>query len=718
MKQFSFRAGCLCALAVLAPIATSRGADTAEADPVRRADAPVIITATRSLLPAFSSPFSTDSIEEGELLDRNYRTLPEALLYTPGVLVQRTGPGQASPFIRGFTGFRTLFLVDGVRLNNSVFREGPNQYWSTVDSYSVERLELVKGPSSVLYGSDAIGGTVNAITKSPMNYTPGQNTVDSSICYRVSSAERSHTLHAEIDATFGETFGIHLGLTGKHYGDIQSGHGSGRLHDSGYDEWDADFKGEFFLNADTRLVFAYQRVQQNNVPRWHSTNHAESFEGTTTGSNDRQRDLDQDRELLYVKLHAENVQNAFFDTLRVGLSWHDQSEIEDRIVSNGSRRKAGFDVGNVGFFLHLESPSSIGRLAYGVEFYHDNVNSFERRSNEAGPRIQGPVADDSSYDLFGIYLQDTITVNDRLDLILGGRFNYASLRAGEVVDGEDNPVTGDVISVQDNWSAFVGSARAIYKIIPDQLNLFGGVSQGFRAPNLSDVTASRSAASGIFEVPALDLDPEYYVTFELGLKFRQNDFGASAAYYYTIISDMIIRSPTGETTGGIPDEQIVQGTNSGDGFVHGIELDAWYRFCNNFTLFGNATWMEGRVDTFLDINDPDSLDRRAITRQMPLTGLIGLRYDEPDRKWWVEGTLQLVDNANILSPSDQGDSERIPPGGHESYAVASIRAGIRLSKNLTVTAACENLTNEEYRVHGSGINQPGRNFILGVELKF
>ena len=673
----------------------------------------IIVTASRSAQPAFKSPFTIEYVGEQELHDRAYRSLPEAFLHTPGVLVQRTGPGQASPFIRGFTGFRTLFLIDGVRLNNSVFREGPNQYWSTVDPYSVDRLELVKGPSSVLYGSDAIGGTVNAITKSPFTYGTGTN-VESSVYYRVSSAERSHTIHGETSMTIDETFGIHLGATGQWFGDTQAGHGTGRMSDTDYDEWDVDFKGEYFFNPDTRLVFAYQRVQQNNVPRWHSTIFSESFEGTALGT-DLQRDLDQDRQLFYVQLHAENVQGQFFDTLRTGISWHEQGETEHRIVGT-SDRKAGFDVGSLGFFLHLESPTPIGRLAYGIEFYHDNVNSFERRSNEAGPRIQGPVGDDAQYDLLGLYLQDTIPIAPHFDVVLGGRFTYANLQADKVVEGEDNPVTGDIIAVEDDYSAFVGSIRTIYGIVPDKLNVFGGVSQGFRAPNLSDVTASRAAASGIFEVPSLGLDPEYYVSFELGLKLREQTWGGQIAYYYTIIDDMIVRSPTGQTTGG--GEQIVQGTNAGDGFVHGVEVEGWWQFHQNFTLFGNVTWMEGRVDTFLNVNDPTSLVEGAISRQMPLTAMAGLRFDSTDRLWWVEGMIQFADNANILSPGDQTDTQRIPPGGHEAYAVASIRGGVRITPDVTLTAAVENLTNEDYRVHGSGVNQPGRNFVLGVEIKF
>ena len=89
-------------------------------------------------------------------------SVPEALSETPGVLVQQTAHGQGSPYLRGFTGFRTVALVDGIRLNNSTFRDGPNQYWSTIDALAITRLEVVKGPASVMYGSDAVGGTVNA----------------------------------------------------------------------------------------------------------------------------------------------------------------------------------------------------------------------------------------------------------------------------------------------------------------------------------------------------------------------------------------------------------------------------------------------------------------------------------------------------------------------------------------------------------------------------
>ena len=126
----------------------------------------IVVTASRRSAKAFGEPYSIAVQDAKELVEvRQVRTIPEAMRELAGVMVQKTGHGQGSPYIRGFTGLRTLFLIDGIRLNNSTFREGPNQYWNTVDAFAVDRLEVVKGPSSVLYGSDAIGGTVNAISR-------------------------------------------------------------------------------------------------------------------------------------------------------------------------------------------------------------------------------------------------------------------------------------------------------------------------------------------------------------------------------------------------------------------------------------------------------------------------------------------------------------------------------------------------------------------------
>ena len=664
---------------------------------------PTVITATRTAGDAFEAPYSGDSVTEQQIFEKNYRTAPDALQEIPGVMVQRTGPGQASPFIRGFTGFRTLLLVDGIRLNNSTFREGPNQYFATIDHLSLSRIDVVKGPSSVLYGSDAIGGTVNAITKSPTTYGDGFNR-ELSLYQRAASAERSYMAHPEGVFTWDRTFGLYVAGSAKEFGDVQGGEDIGRQENTGYDEWDLDLKAEYYLQPNVKLVAMHQRVHQNNVPRTHSTVFAESFAGSAVGS-DLRRDLDQDRQLTYVQLHAWDL-DGFVSALHGSVSWHVQEEVEDRIRGSGRRTIDGADTGTFGVWVTADSPTPIGTFTYGFEYYHDNVNSF---SNENA--IQGPVADDATYDLLGVFVQDLIPVGERLELTLGGRFTYARADANRFED----PVTGTEASLTEDWTSVVGSARLAYFVVPEHWNVYGGVSQGFRAPNLSDLTRLDIARSGEQEIPAPGLDPEYFVSYEIGVKGQYENFSLQAAYFYTTIEDLIVRVPTGATNAD--GDAIVSKLNSGEGYVQGIELGASWRFHPEWTVFGVGTWQDGEVDQF-----PTSAadeEREPVSRLMPTTVMAGLRWEEPHRKrFFVEGTVTIAGQQDDLSTADTLDTQRIPPGGTPEYEVYTVRGGWRINEHASLTLAVENLANEDYRVHGSGTNAPGRNFVAGLTVKF
>lgn len=127
---------------------------------------PLVTTASRIEEQESDSPYTVEEITERFIEQNTRRTLPDALQFTPGVLVQKTANGHGSPYVRGFTGRQNLLMIDGVRVNNSAWRSGPVQYWNTIDPYSIDHIELVKSQGSVLYGSDAIGGTANVFTKS------------------------------------------------------------------------------------------------------------------------------------------------------------------------------------------------------------------------------------------------------------------------------------------------------------------------------------------------------------------------------------------------------------------------------------------------------------------------------------------------------------------------------------------------------------------------
>ena len=668
-----------------------------------------VVTPTLSPGDQLDAPYATHVVDQTELDAKGYRTLPQALRNIPGILVQETSHGQGSPYIRGFTGFRTLALVDGIRLNNSVFRPGPNQYWNTIDAFSIDSLEVVKGPSSVLYGSDAIGGTVNARTRSPWGHSD-EPAISGEVRYRWADAANFDQSRIDLSATYGQDGGVLIGLTSKSFGDVHGGSQVGTQPGTGYDEFDGDLKLEHFLNPNTRITLAHQVVDQTDVPRTHKTTDGIDWEGLSSGS-DLKRDLDQRRELTYFQTHMHGL-DGLADEVRTSISWQTQAEDRDRIKSDGSQEFQGFVVGTLGLFAHFHKGTDTGRWTWGAEYYRDNVDSYLTKAagNTAADNIQGPVADDATYDTLGIFVQNELPLSEKLGTILGVRWNLARADANSVRD----PLTNTRISIDDSWDAVVGSARFLYELTPETTNLFGGISQGFRAPNLSDLTRFDSARSNEFELPAPDLDPEYYTNFELGVKTRDNSWSSQVVLFHTLIRDKILRFPTGNTNAS--GEREITKDNVGNGSVEGIELGLAYRMTEQWSTFGNATYLHGKQSTY-----PTSapvLEDEYLDRLMPFTAQVGLRWEDMSNELWVEGLIAHAARGDRLSTRDVNDSTRIPAGGTPAFTTLDLRLGWQVLPNANLHLGLENLTDKDYRIHGSGLNRPGRNLTVGFGWSF
>lgn len=689
----------------------------AEPDPVELE--PIVVTATRLDKDVYETPYTGYSIPSETLLNETMsRTIPDALREVPGVMVQKTSYGQGSPYMRGFTGFRTLFLIDGIRLNNSVFREGPNQYWNTVDPYSLEGLEIIMGPASVLYGSDAIGGLVNAKTLRP-SYRDGSGYHFSGRgLYRWSEAENSHTARAQLSATYEKGWGIVSGFTLKDFGDLEGGEEVGLQRKTGYEEWDGDIKLEHFFSPDSRITLAYQTVDQDDVWRTHTTEYGISWEGTQIGA-DHARILDQGRDLIYLQ-YGKRDRGSIVNELKLSLSYHSQDEEQYRLRTTGGNLRSeiqGLDVNTLGISTQMASRSRFGNWTYGMEYYRDKVRSHRKDYNgdvrQGGTlrsvSIQGPVADDATYDMLGVYIQDDIPATQALDLVLGARYNYMEADADKVQD----PVTGDQISVHDHWNAVAGSMRALYRLdTENHYHLFGGISQGFRAPNLSDLTRLDTARSNEIETPSPDLEPEKYITYEIGLKTRHQTLSSQLVYFYTDIQDMIVRAPTGRIIGG---NYEVTKKNAGDGYLQGVELSFTWSFTRQIGAFGSFSWQDGEVEGY-PTSSPNQ-EKEPISRLMPATVQTGIRW-KPTAASWLEGLLVIADEQHNLSASDRADMQRIPPGGMPGYEIITFRGGWEINPYITLSAALENLTDEDYRIHGSGLNEAGRNLILTLDCRF
>ena len=693
---------------------------TAPSDPVLFPT--VIVAATGYGTAPFDMPFATSVLAAETLDTRQPRTLPIALEEQPGLMIQKTSSAQGAPYIRGFTGFRTLLLIDGIRLNNSVFREGPNQYWGTVDPLSLSRLELVKGPASVLYGSDAVGGTVNAVSLTPTFSAPPSTSSTSPssappatahVSHRYASADDSHITRVAATGRLHDRLAGQIGLSQKNYHDLRAGRGTGSQPRTGYSESGLDASLAYPIGPHTRLTALAQDFTQDDAWRTHSTVFGSTWRGTRPG-NDLQRSLDQSRRLFAVQLHADHLA-APVDEFHFSVSHQRQQEDQFRLRHDRRREDTGFAVATLGTFGQAQSPSPFGRWIYGGEFYRDRVDSTSIRYRADGSLnaidIQGPVADDATYDLAGAYLENRLPRLGPVDLILGGRFNYAAADARRVRD----PRSGATTRVTADWHSLLASLRGVVRLdSAGRHNLFAGLSESFRAPNLSDLTRFDIAEGGQIETPAPGLAPEFFVTAEAGWRTRHDHGSASVAAFHTVIRNQIIRTPTGALVDGLAE---VTKRNSGAGYVQGLELAGTFRLLPALTLSAVATWMRGELDYFPSSNS-SLLLRAPLSRVMPLTGHVTLRWDAPTARSWVELAASAATRQDRLAPGDRVDTERIPTTGTPGYAVGKVRTGWRATAALTLTAALENLTDTDYRIHGSGLNEPGRNLILSADYRF
>jgi hemoglobin/transferrin/lactoferrin receptor protein len=660
----------------------------------------VIVTASAFPESALNSPYASQAIDQNEM--RLFtRSLPESLKKIPSVLLQKTAYGQSSPYIRGLTAYRNKMLIDGIPLNFAAMRSGPNQYWSTVDMYSVKNLEIVKGISSVLYGSDAIGGVVEAFTKKA-NLNQNDAFI-SSFTGRYSSAESSYIGRGDFSMNKKNIWGLYGGFTSYHFNDLKAG--SGVLPETGYSQFAGDLRYDLELTKKSHITLATQSMRQEDVPRTHKTVNAISYQGSSIGT-EIQRNYDQRRDLSYLKYTFENAV--------ITLSRQDHIENRDRIRVGDNRDLQGFNVRDIGLSARFKKNwSETHNLAYGIEIHRQHAGSYSTAGTIANPfnsiGIQGPIADDASYDSNEVYIQDTWAISDASDLISGIRFSKFKLNANRVED----PNTGTAFAIKDSWQAITGALRHNHYINNFQ-TIYSGISQGFRAPNLSDLTSDLE--DSVSEIPTPNLSPERFLQLEFGTKNRKRNFTYDIALYHTFINDMIVRSPTGNTLpSGTPE---VAKSNVGDGFIQGFELELEYAIDPQLKLFALSSLQNGKVNQYANAEDSGSLSREPTDRLMPASLTIGLRWQSVINSLFGEVWAWSMGDADKLSFRDRTDTQRIPPGGTPAFTVFGISGGVKINKNATWTIAIENLTNKNYRVHGSGVNSPGFNVITTYTVSF
>ncbi len=683
---------------------------------------PMLVTATRTEQAESTVPYTSSYLGADYIRENTRRTLPDVLQYTPGVLVQKTAYGHGSPFIRGFTGRQNLLMMDGIRMNNSTYRSGPVQYWNTIDPLSLDHIELIKSQGSVLYGSDAAGGTMNAFGKSSSFRTEVADQVyaggSASYEYRT-NGNGSHIGRIEVETGIGGKLGVLLGVSAKDYGDIESDD-IGLMRNTGYPEQDVDVRFDWATSPESTITLAHYHVNQDDISRWHRTR---ENPGWTEGSHIAAPGLwtentyDQERTMTYLRYAGENSPaHAPIKSWSATLSYQTtaDSEFQNRfpdkpLADSGVLRGSDIDVRTTGIDVVLESPVGPGSLVYGLDYYHDDVDSYGYKSDGlGGPRSESlPIADDSEYDLFGAYAQYVWKPVERLEITGGARYTHAEATLGRFKDAAGVSRMDD----SQHWDATVGSLRGIYAL-NNCWSIYGGISQAFRAPNLDDLTGNMTAKSGSTSLGSTGLNPEKFLTYELGTRRNTENASLSLAVFYTDAEDQIVSTFTDSTLA------TATAANAADGYLYGVELEGAWRFHPQWTLSGFAAWQEGRTESDTFIGSSETVDKFN-SRLLPLTGSLALRWTSTSEKYWVEGRILAATNESRVDPADQAaDNQRIPTGGTPGYGVATLRAGWQVNDYLALNCGIENITDQNYRNHGSGQNEPGLNGIFGAEVRW
>lgn len=653
----------------------------------------VQVTATKRPESTLHIPAATTIVGTARLREAAPQTPMDALHGEVGTFVQQTTPGQGVVIVRGLKGSEVLHLVDGFRLNNAIFRNAPNQYIALVDGQSLDRIEVVRGPSSTLYGGDAMGGVVQMLTPE-LNFSGDTWTWDGKLRAMAASADDSLIGRAEVKGGR-EGMGFSLGLTSQEVNDLRSGDGETRPF-TGFTQRSLDFKWQADIAAGHELMFSLQYSEQPRTPRHDAL--VPGF-GQTAPENAIFFFEPQQRRFAQLRWRIDKP-NALFDNgeLRLGR----QIVVDDRrTLATGTPNLEREGNRDTTTGVTAQFGKAIGEnhhLSYGFEFYRDDVDSSKTRVNinTGAFSVRAPrFPSGSRMDGWGIYAADDWR-QGRLDLNYGLRYSRFDIEI---------PANGTTPGVKLTPDDFTGSAGMAYAL-SDDVRLVANLGRGFRAPNIFDLGVFGPRPGNRYSSPNPNLKPEHVMSFDAGVKFGGERFSGELIAFRSNYRDKITSVLTGNVIGGALE---VQNRNVAQLDLWGIEAGARYRMPSpDMELYATATYTRGEEDTDAGTMPADRIP--------PLYGKIGARW-QIHESLGVEAYGFYATRQDRLSSRDIVDP-RINPDGTAGWATLNARVSWRASERFSLSLRAENLGEKHYREHGSGLDEPGRNFIMTADYSF
>ena len=675
-------------------------------------------------------------MESKEIAELQVQTTADVIAASGSVSVQKSQAGGGSPVIRGFEASRILLVIDGVRMNNLIFRSGHLQNIITLDHAILDRAEILFGPSSTVYGSDALGGVIHLYTRNPVLPDSGKHTGFRGFT-RYSSANHERTGH--LDASFGtRKFGSLTSLTYSVFDDLRGGANKNPFYDNSYGE------RPYFverINGSDSLVSNPNRL--NQVQSGYSqtgllqkflfkpTNHQQhilNLQYATSTDVPRYDRLTnpgpeglqyaewyygpQKRTLAAYDLQLENA-DAKFQSVHAGVNiQHIEESRHTRKFKSNELTNRTEKVTVLGGNLDVQKLVKTHKVRMGLDFQHNMLNStafMEDINAGTTGKLDSRYPDgDNTMTNMAIYISHTWQIKHSLTLNDGFRIGYSRLKSTFVDTSffvfpfseakQDNPV-------------YSGSLGLIHSS-SDKLKLSLLFASGFRVPNTDDLAKIFDSTTGQVIVPNPDLKPELTFNFEAGFEtVLAKQTKLDGTVYYTVLRDAIV---TDLFTFNGKDSIVYDGLlsrvmanqNKRSAYIYGFSSALNTNLSPVLSMALRANYVYGRIKT-ADGTDP--LDHVS-----PFSIHWNIKYNR--KKFTVRYFVNYNGWKRIkdFHPGGEDNQKYAPPEGMPAWFTLNLHLGYRLNKHVSLRTGIDNILDTQYRVFASGINGPGRNVFVAV----
>ncbi len=700
----------------------------------------VVVSASRWRQSRRQVPNNILSISPNDVSLVNPQTAADLLGSTGSVFIQKSQQGGGSPMIRGFATNRVLIAVDGVRMNTAIFRSGNLQNVISIDPYSLSGAEVLFGPGSVMFGSDAIGGVMHFQTRQPAFSQDDNTLVHAGAALRHASANGELTTHFDASAA-GKKWALLSSFTFNHFGDLRMGrHGPDeylrhwyveRIEDTDVTVTNPDPLVQRPTGFD--MVHLLNKIAFRPSDKWELTY---GMHYSTTSDYGRYDRLIRTRQgkprsaewnygpQVWLMNHLQvdhRHQGPLYDELRIHLA-HQFFE-ESRIDRNFNSPLRNVQVEKVdAWSANLDLRKQISprsELFYGIEAILDEVNSTGRVEDiEAGTTAIGPSRyPQASWTSLGAYLTLQHQLSDKLRSQASARYSHFGIDASFDTTFYPFPFT----SAKLDDGAMTGAMGLIW-FPSEKWTLSLNAATGFRSPNVDDMGKVFDSTPGAVVVPNPNLRAEYAWHAELGLaRLFGNHLKLDASAFYTLLDNALVRRDytlDGKDSilykGELSRVQAIQ--NAASARVYGLQLHVEVKLAAGFGFHGNVNFQHGEEE----LDDGSTSPSRhaapwfgALHATYHAYGLkldLNLRFsgkkdfdDLPAEEREKDYLYAIDSNGNPWSPG---------------WYTLNLQTHFRVNDNLAISAGVENLLDKRYRPYSSGIAAAGRNVVMSVQGRF